>query len=252
MLRKGINEECASLIIIALTHCICVLRRVFIDRLDRTLRQLFRGLHLLLRLQAGELRQILLRDLRIRTAQDLLCLRRQIFPNLNVTLNGSRRYAHLLGGILGERLFFARQFVARRYIVAGVTRQIARGRGRVQRFVNFLPPRQQLAQFQVGEASADHVLVDLRQLCVKPVQPADGTLHFCLAQQLRGLQTMKSHDKGVISIHGDRIRHADLRDALRKPLHIFRRGLAAPRVDFNIVDIDKYWFDTSSCNNMIF
>ena len=69
--------------------------------------------------------------------QNFLCLWRQVFRYLDVALDCARRDAHLLGGILRERFFFARQFVARRFIVAGMTRQVARNRGRVQRFVYF-------------------------------------------------------------------------------------------------------------------
>ena len=112
VLRKSVHDKRAGTIIIVLSHCGRAPCRVLIHRPDCSLRQPFCGFRLLFRLQTGEFCQTLLCDLRVRAAQDLLRLRRQVFRDLNMALHRARRDAHLFCGIPREWFLLARHFGA--------------------------------------------------------------------------------------------------------------------------------------------
>ena len=76
---------------------------------------------------------------------------------------------------------------------------------------------------------------------MKRVHIADAALEFCPAQPLCRFQAVKAGYKSVIGGDGDRVHHANLRNTLRKPLHVLRRCLTASGIDFNFVDMDKHF-----------
>ena len=113
-----------------------------------------------------------------------------MFGQIQVTLNSPGRNTQLFSGIFHKRFRFgfARHIVARTLVIAHMAGTVPGNRLWMQSFIEFLPAGKQTAHFCVGQTSADHILVDLRQFRPDAVNTAYSTFDFSPIQQLRRFQ----------------------------------------------------------------
>ena len=139
---------------------------VFLNRPDLPGGQQGGGLRLGTGFQPGEGQGLLPGDRRIRSAEDVLCLRGQVFGDLHLALHRAAANAQFLGGVLSKGFCGLRHFVADLLVLIAAKGPALVGLDalRVEGFVDLLPAQKQLPELKRRQVAAHKVLVDLRQL----------------------------------------------------------------------------------------